>query len=283
MDRAQADSMGMLATIMNGLALQDGLEHLGVEVRVQTSIDMRQVAEPYIRRRAIHHLEKGRVVIFAGGTGNPYFSTDSAAALRAAEIDADVILMAKNNVDGVYNADPNKDPNAEKFDELTQLDIINKGLKVMDSTASSLSMDNDIPFVVFNMQERGNIERVVKGEKIGTTIRGGKNNDNNEIINKAEETMAKSADSLKRDLANIRAGRANASLLNRINVSYYGAPTPLNQLAAINVPEPRVLMIKPYDKGSLNDIEKAILASDLGLNPANDGDSYSLSDSAINR
>lgn len=177
MDRAQADSMGMLATIMNGLALQDGLEHLGVEVRVQTSIEMRQVAEPYIRRRAIHHLEKGRVVIFAGGTGNPYFSTDSAAALRAAEIGADVILMAKNNVDGVYNADPNKDPNAEKFDELTQLDIINKGLKVMDSTASSLSMDNDIPFVVFNMQERGNIERVVKGEKIGTTIRGGKNND----------------------------------------------------------------------------------------------------------
>ncbi|MFD1465512.1 UMP kinase [Lapidilactobacillus mulanensis] len=174
MDRAQADSMGMLATIMNGLALQDGLEHLGVEVRVQTSIEMRQVAEPYIRRRAIHHLEKGRVVIFAGGTGNPYFSTDSAAALRAAEIDADVILMAKNNVDGVYNADPNKNPNAQKFDELTQLDIINKGLKVMDSTASSLSMDNDIPFVVFNMQEEGNIERVVMGEKIGTTISGGK-------------------------------------------------------------------------------------------------------------
>ncbi|KRM79372.1 uridylate kinase [Lapidilactobacillus dextrinicus DSM 20335] len=174
MDRAQADSMGMLATIMNGLALQDGLEHLGVEVRVQTSIDMRQVAEPYIRRRAIHHMEKGRVVIFAGGTGNPYFSTDSAAALRAAEIDADVILMAKNNVDGVYNADPNKDPNAKKFDELTQLDILNKGLKVMDSTASSLSMDNDIPFVVFNMAENGNIKRVVEGEKIGTTISGGK-------------------------------------------------------------------------------------------------------------
>ncbi len=174
MDRAQADSMGMLATIMNGLALQDGLEHLGVEVRVQTSIDMRQVAEPYIRRRAIHHMEKGRVVIFAGGTGNPYFSTDSAAALRAAEIGADVILMAKNNVDGVYNADPNKDPNAKKFDELTQLDILNKGLKVMDSTASSLSMDNDIPFVVFNMAENGNIKRVVEGEKIGTTISGGK-------------------------------------------------------------------------------------------------------------
>ncbi len=174
MDRAQADSMGMLATVMNALALQDGLENLGEEVRVQTAIEMRQVAEPYIRRRAIRNLEKGRIVIFAGGTGNPYFSTDSAAALRAAEIDADVILMAKNNVDGVYNADPNVDPKAVKFDELTQLDIINKGLRVMDSTASSLSMDNDIPFVVFNMTVPGNIKRVVEGEAIGTKISGGK-------------------------------------------------------------------------------------------------------------
>ncbi len=174
MDRAQADSMGMLATVMNALALQDGLENLGEEVRVQTAIEMRQVAEPYIRRRAIRNLEKGRIVIFAGGTGNPYFSTDSAAALRAAEIDADVILMAKNNVDGVYNADPNVDPKAVKFDELTQLDIINKGLRVMDSTASSLSMDNDIPFVVFNMTVPGNIKRVVEGETIGTKISGGK-------------------------------------------------------------------------------------------------------------
>ncbi len=174
MDRAQADSMGMLATVMNGLALQDGLESLGVEVRVQTAIEMRQVAEPYIRRRAIRNLEKNRVVIFAGGTGNPYFSTDSAAALRAAEIDADVILMAKNNVDGVYSADPKLDPQAVKFEQLTQLDIINKGLNVMDSTASSLSMDNDIPVVVFNMNEPGNIKRVVEGENIGTTIEGGK-------------------------------------------------------------------------------------------------------------
>lgn len=174
MDRAQADSMGMLATVMNALALQDGLETAGAEVRVQTSIEMRQVAEPYIRRRAIRHLEKGRIVIFAGGTGNPYFSTDSAAALRAAEIDADVILMAKNNVDGVYTADPKVDPHAKKYDELTQLDIINKQLGVMDSTASSLSMDNDIPFVVFNMQTKDNIKRVVEGANIGTTIHGGK-------------------------------------------------------------------------------------------------------------
>jgi uridylate kinase len=134
---------------------------------------MRQVAEPYIRRKAVRHLEKGRVVIFAGGTGNPYFSTDTTAVLRAAEIEADVILMAKNNVDGVYSADPQKDPQAKKYDELTQLDIINKNLGVMDSTASSLSMDNNIPLIVFNLNKAENIKKVVQGENIGTIIKGG--------------------------------------------------------------------------------------------------------------
>ncbi|AUX12178.1 UMP kinase [Latilactobacillus sakei] len=172
MERAQADYMGMMATVMNALALQDNLESIGVPTRVQTSIEMRQIAEPYIRRKAVRHLEKGRVVIFAGGTGNPYFSTDTTAALRAAEIDADVILMAKNNVDGVYSADPNTDPSAVKFDTLTHLDIINKGLQVMDSTASTLSMDNDIPLVVFNLNEPDNIKKVVEGANIGTTIEG---------------------------------------------------------------------------------------------------------------
>lgn len=171
MDRSQADYMGMLATVMNALALQDCLESIGVPTRVQTSIEMRQIAEPYIRRKAIRHLEKGRVVIFAGGTGNPYFSTDTTAALRAAEIEADVILMAKNNVDGVYNADPRIDVNAKKYDELTHMDIINQGLQVMDSTASTLSMDNDIPLVVFKLNETGNIKRAVLGEDIGTTVR----------------------------------------------------------------------------------------------------------------
>lgn len=174
MERAQADYMGMLATVMNALALQDTLENLGVPTRVQTSIDMRQIAEPYIRRRAVRHLEKKRVVIFAGGTGNPYFSTDTASALRAAEINADVILMAKNNVDGVYNADPRKDETAMKFDELTHLEVISKGLQVMDSTASSLSMDNDIPLIVFNLNEPGNIKRVVLGENIGTIVKNAK-------------------------------------------------------------------------------------------------------------
>lgn len=171
MERAQADYMGMLATVMNALALQDALEAQEVPTRVQTSIEMRQIAEPYIRRRAERHLEKGRVVIFAGGTGNPYFSTDTTAALRAAEINADVILMAKNGVDGVYSADPREDETAIKFDELSHLDIISKGLHVMDSTASSLSMDNEIPLVVFNLNEPGNIKRVCMGENIGTTVR----------------------------------------------------------------------------------------------------------------
>ena len=198
MERAQADYMGMLATIMNGLALQDGLENLGVPTRVQTSIEMRQIAEPYIRRKAMRHLEKGRVVIFGGGTGNPYFSTDTTAALRAAEIDADVILMAKNGVDGVYSADP-------KVDE------------------------------------------------------------------KAKDNMKKSIAVFQKELGGIRAGVANASLLEGIKVDYYGVPTPLTQMSSVSIPEARVLMVTPYDKSSLDDIEHAILASDLGITPANDG------------
>lgn len=172
MDRATADYMGMLATVMNALALQDSLEMIDVGTRVQTSIEMRQVAEPYIRRRAIRHLEKNRVVIFAAGTGNPYFSTDTTAALRAAEIEADVILMAKNNVDGVYSADPKVDENATKFHEISYLEVLQEGLAVMDSTASSLCMDNDIPLIVFSITEKGNIKRAVLGEKIGTEVRG---------------------------------------------------------------------------------------------------------------
>ncbi len=172
MDRATADYMGMLATVMNGLALQDGFENIGVETRVQTSIEMRQVAEPYIRRKAIRHLEKKRVVIFAAGTGNPYFSTDTTSALRAAEIEAEVILMAKNNVDGVYNADPRVDPNAKKYETITYMDVLKDGLQVMDSTASSLCMDNNIPLIVFSIMEDGNIKRAVLGEEIGTVVKG---------------------------------------------------------------------------------------------------------------
>jgi uridylate kinase len=172
MDRATADYMGMLATVLNALALQDALECRGVDTRVQTAIEMSQVAEPYIRRRAIRHLEKGRIVIFAGGTGNPYFSTDTTAALRAAEIEAEVILLAKGKVDGVYDDDPLTNPAAKKFTELTYIDLLNRGLGVMDSTAASLCMDNKIPLIVFGLNKSGNIKRVLSGEKIGTYVKG---------------------------------------------------------------------------------------------------------------
>lgn len=171
MDRATADYVGMLATVMNGLALQDALESLKVDTRVQSAIEMREVAEPYIRRRAIRHLEKGRVVIFVGGTGNPYFSTDTAAALRAMEIGAKVVFKA-TKVDGVYTADPLKDPTAEKFEELSYIEVLSKELKVMDSTAISLCMDNRFPIVVFNLLERGRLRSLVLGEKVGTIVKG---------------------------------------------------------------------------------------------------------------
>ncbi len=172
MDRASADYMGMLATVINGLALQAGLEKVGVDTRVQTAIEMRAVAEPFIRRRALRHLEKGRVVIFAGGTGNPYFTTDTTAALRAMEIGADVVVKA-TKVDGVYTADPKTDPTATKFDELTYIEVLSRRLKVMDSTAISLCMDNRFPIVVFNLHERGRLRQLVCGERVGTLVRGG--------------------------------------------------------------------------------------------------------------
>jgi uridylate kinase len=173
MDRSQADYMGMLATVMNALALQDALERHGVYTRVMSAIEMQQVAEPYIRRRAVRHMEKGRVVIFAAGTGNPYFTTDTTAALRALEIDADCVMKA-TRVDGVYDADPLKHPEAVKFDELSYMDVLKRGLQVMDSTAISLCMDNDLPILVFNMEVQGNIQRALSGESVGTIVRGEK-------------------------------------------------------------------------------------------------------------
>ncbi|MBI4383485.1 MAG: UMP kinase [Nitrospinae bacterium] len=169
MERVTADYMGMLATVINALALQHALEKVGLPTRVQSAIEIHQMAEPYIRRRAIRHLEKGRVVIFAGGTGNPYFTTDTAASLRAIEIEAQVIFKA-TKVDGVYSSDPMKDRNAVKFTNLSYLEVLEKGLKVMDSTSVSLCMDNKLPMVIFNVRERGNIKRVLLGEKLGTTV-----------------------------------------------------------------------------------------------------------------
>lgn len=169
MDRAQADYIGMLATIMNALALQEGLERAGVDTRVQSAISMQEVAEPYIRRKAIRHLEKGRVVIFAGGTGNPYFTTDTTAALRACEIDAEAILKA-TQVDGIYDSDPHANPDATKFDEISYMEVLSRELHVMDSTATTLCMDNGIPIIVFNLHKPGNIDRVLKGGHVGTTV-----------------------------------------------------------------------------------------------------------------
>ncbi|NMA94745.1 MAG: UMP kinase [Clostridiales bacterium] len=171
MDRSTADYMGMLATVINALALQDALEGKGVPTRVQTAIEMRQIAEPYIRRKAVRHLEKDRIVIFACGTGNPFFSTDTTAALRAAEIDAEVILLAKN-VDGVYSDDPKKNPEAKMYNHITYIEVLNKGLSVMDTTAISLCMDNNIPIMVFGLQSENNIKAVTMGDKIGTIIDG---------------------------------------------------------------------------------------------------------------
>lgn len=174
MERATADYMGMLATVMNGMAIQNALESIGIETRLLSAIEMQQIAEPYIRRRAIRHLEKGRIVIFGAGLGSPFFTTDTTAALRAAEIDAQVILMAKNGVNGVYTADPKVDSNAIKFDEISYMEVINRQLTVMDQTAITLCMDNQIDLCVFNMSVDGNIARAVNGEKIGTIISGGK-------------------------------------------------------------------------------------------------------------
>lgn len=171
MDRATSDYMGMLGTVMNALAFQDSLENLGVMTRVQTAIEMKAVAEPYIRRKAIRHLEKGRVVIFAAGTGSPYFSTDTTAALRAAEIEAEVILIAKKGVDGIYDSDPKLNSNAQKFKELSYLEILNRELKIMDTTATSLCMDNQIPLVVFGIDEENSIIDVVEGKDMGTKVR----------------------------------------------------------------------------------------------------------------
>jgi uridylate kinase len=172
MERTAADYMGMLATVMNAMALQDALEKNGMPTRVQSAIEMQELAEPYIRRRAIRHLEKKRLVIFAAGTGNPYFTTDTAAALRSVEIGADVILKA-TKVDGVYDSDPVKNPSAKKFNDISYIDVLNKGLKVMDSTAISLCMDNDLPIIVFNLMKKNNIKKTLEGKKVGTIVKGG--------------------------------------------------------------------------------------------------------------
>ena len=271
MDRATADYMGMLATVLNALPLQDALEKLGVHTRVMSAITVAEVAEPYIRRRAMRHLEKHRVVIFAAGTGNPFFTTDTAAALRAVEVHAEAILMAKNGVDGVYTADPREDPEAMLLPEVTHMEAISRGLKVMDATALTLCMENGLPIHVFNMdddqQHRPDSVRRARGDPGADDM----SEMTDELLADAKERMGKSVEATMTEFTSVRTGRASPGLLDRIVVDYYGAPTPLNQLSTINAPEARLLTVQPYDQSSIKAIEKAIMESDIGLTPNNDG------------
>ncbi len=274
--------MGMLATVLNGLAMQDALEKAGCHTRLMSAIEMNQVAEPFIRRRAARHLEKLRVVIFAGGTGNPYFSTDTAAALRAMEIKAQVILKA-TRVDGIYDADPEKVKTAKKFESITYLDVLQKGLSVMDSTAISLCMDNKMPIIVFNMNVPGNLKRVVVGERVGSTVTVvnpwiaeadfsmSTIASSKDALAQAKIRMEKAVDDFRKELANVRTGRANSAVLDSVRVDYHGTPMPINQLGAVNVPDPMTIVIAPWDPGAVPLIDKAIRMADLGLNPTNDG------------
>ena len=272
MDRATGDYMGMLATVLNALALQDALEKEHVATRVQSAITISEVAEPYIRRRAIRHLEKGRVVIFAAGTGNPFFTTDTAAALRAAEVHAEVVLMAKNGVEGVYTADPAVQSDAQFIPEITHKEALTRGLQVMDSTAFALCMDNNLPIVVFNMAGGEQHRQDSVGPARGDT---GQDMSDAEMIDEfladARERMSKSVEAIRHEFGSVRTGRASPALLDRIVVDYYGTSTPLRQLATICAPEARLLTIQPYDKSSIKAIERAILESDVGLTPSNDG------------
>ncbi len=239
MDRGRADYMGMLGTVMNCLALQDFLEARGIHTRVQTSISMGQVAEPYVPRRAERHLDKGRVVIFGGGLGAPYFSTDTTAAQRALEIRAEVVLMAKG-VDGVYDSDPRKNPDAQRFEHLSYDEVLQRDLKVADATAISLCRDNRMPIIVFNLLEEGNIARAVRGEKIGTLVNENATGTGAHVIDEelleAEDKMDKAVSVAREDFAAIRTGRANPAMFNKITVDYYGSPTPINQLASFQSP-----------------------------------------------
>ncbi len=250
MDRATADYMGMLATIMNALALADVLRQKGINARVQSAINVEQVVEPYIRPKAIRYLEEGKVVVFAAGTGNPFFTTDTAAALRGSEIGAEIVLKA-TKVDGVYTADPMQDPGAKRFERITFDEAIQRNLKVMDATAFALLRDNKLPILVFSILRPGALRRIVQT---------------------AEQKMVKTIEALKHDLAKVRTGRAHTGLLDHVMVDYYGTPTPVPQVANVTLLDARPLGVQPWEKTRLAAVEKAIRDADLGLNPATQGD-----------
>ena len=268
MDRATADYMGMLAIVLNALTLQDALEKDGVYTRVMSALTISEVAEPYIRRRAMRHLEKGRIVIFAAGTGNPFFTSDTAAALRALEMHAEIILMAKNGVEGVYTADPKKDPNAEFIPEIAAREAIARDLKVMDVDGALAVHGEQAPDQRLQHERRAQ-HRPDSLRRAGRDARETGMID--ELLQDAREHMEKSVDATRHKFGSVRTGRASTALLDRITVDYYGAQTPLKQLATVSAPEARLLTVQPYDKSSIKNIERAIMESDVGLTPNNDG------------
>jgi len=275
MDRATADYMGMLATVINALALQDAMNRAGLVARVQSALNIEPVCEPYIRGKAIRYLEEGKVVIFAAGTGNPFFTTDTAAALRGREVEAQIVLKA-TKVDGVYTADPRTDPKATRYDKITYDEAFVRNLKVMDATALALCRDQRLPINVFSIFKEGALRRVVMGENEGTLVQlipGGRMAQSMEDIKRqAAEKMAKSLDTLRHSLAKVRTGRAHTGLLDHLRVDYYGTPTPINQVANVTLVDARTIGVQPYEKKMVQAVERTIRDSDLGVNPATSGD-----------
>ena len=277
-DRATADYMGMLATVMNALALQDAMRQIGMVSRVQSALNIEQVAEPYIRGKAMRYLEEGKVVIFAAGTGNPFFTTDTAAALRGMEMNVDIVLKA-TKVDGVYTDDPKTHPDAMRYKRLTFDEAIVKNLKVMDATALTLCRDQKLPISVFSIFKSGALKRLVwerTRERWSTAqarpVAGKERSMIADVKKAADQKMHKTVDALKADLGKVRTGRAHTGLLDHIQVDYYGTPTPINQIANVTLLDARTIGVTPWEKQMANAIEKAIRDSDLGLNPATVGD-----------
>ena len=276
MDRVTADHMGMLATVINSLAMQDALERQGTVARVLSALQIHEVCEDYIRRRAMRHLEKGRVTIFAAGTGNPFFTTDTAASLRAIEIGADVLIKA-TKVDGVYSADPMKDPNAVRYRSLSFDQVLADQLRVMDATAIVMCRENNLPLVVFNLNNPGDLVRIVTGEHVGTSVMNQlAAHRNGQMINDIKKDV-RAADApcdrgrSRKRCADMRTGRAHAGLLEPVMVEYYGTNVPLKQTANISVEDARTIVVTPWEKQMVSAVEKAIINSGLGLNPVTAG------------
>ncbi len=268
--RATADYMGMMATILNAVALQETMESMGQPTRVLSALSVYSVCEPFIRRRAVRHLEKGRCIILAAGTGNPYFTTDTCAALRATEIHADVLMKA-TKVDGIYSADPKKDPNAKLYREISYQQVLNEQLRVMDLTAITLAMERKLPLLVFNMKVSGNIECAIVETNNHSDLNPETTMPLDDVLLDCEMNMEKSVEHLQHELRGIRTGRASPALVEHVKVDYYGSLTDIRSIAAISVPEALQIVVKPFSPGDLRAIEKAISDANLGLTTHSDG------------